>query len=193
MLKQDNNLTFDEQTHTYFLGEERIPSVSEIMKPMTQPTMDSVPPWRLEKARDRGTKVHQIISDYILFDIIEVEEDFQPYLNTFVSFLLDNDLHPVYSEFMLTNGEYAGTVDLVLKNDKNDLLLVDIKVTYAIPKSIGTQLGAYNNLLSYNGCEVSKSYCLHMKKDSYVFKEIEPDFDKWKELLDEHKNKKHKY
>lgn len=191
MPRKDNDLTFDELTHTYFIGDERIPSVSEIMRPLTKPVMDSVPPWRLDKARDRGLRVHQAISDYILFDIID--EEYRKWIETFRLFLHENELQVVYSEFMLTDGEYAGTIDLLLKDAKNRLILVDMKATYAIPKSINTQLGAYSLLLSYNGYEVYKSACLHLKEESYVYKKIDPDFEKWKELLDEYKNKVHKH
>jgi hypothetical protein len=179
----------DEKKHQYHYDGKIIPSVSEIMQPLTQPEMDKVPPKRLAEARDRGEAVHKAIQQYVLFDYIE--PDWKDYVDQFITFLRENDLQVVWCEKALTNGEYAGTIDLLLKTPQNALYLVDTKVTYQIPKHIGFQLGAYHQLLVYNGVSVSRCYCLHLKADRHVFKRIEPKIDEWEALWNEHQNQVH--
>lgn len=184
-------LDFDQSRHIYTIDGKRIPAVSDIMKPLTAPFMEACPPDKLEKARIRGTGVHEAIEIYHFFQIIS--EEYKNYVEQFILFLHQNDLHVHWCEKRLTNGIYAGTVDLVLKTLKNEFLLVDIKTTYKISSYVGVQLSAYKELLSYNGISVSKCYVLHLKENKHTFKEIKPDDEKWKELLSEYQNQKNEY
>lgn len=179
-------LSLDEETHTYRLGDKIIPSVSEIMRPLTQPELDKAPRWRLENARDRGVAVHKAIQEYILFGIIS--EEWEDYVQQFIKFLRENRLQVVWSEKALTDGEYAGTLDLLLKTPENALLLVDIKITYAIKKTVPCQLCAYDRLLTYNGVSASGHFVLHLKPDKYVFKKLVPDVATWERVYAEFKN-----
>jgi predicted RecB family nuclease len=196
MPKTSKTLSFDEKKHHYYLGKKRLPSVSEIMKPLTEIEMAKVPEYILDKARDRGTGVHEAIEDYILFDTIS--DEFADYVYQFMTFLIENDLQVVWCEKRLHSDIYAGTIDLLLKHAVNGLYLVDIKTTYKIAKYVSVQLSAYKDLLSYNGVSVSRCYILHLKKDSLNFKEIKGDeltegHQKWKELLDEYQNEVHEH
>ena len=53
------NLTFDPVKHHYFLGEERLPSVSEVKEPLTDFSM--VAPEVMARASAFGTAVHKMV------------------------------------------------------------------------------------------------------------------------------------
>lgn len=183
----NNDLVFIEESHEYFLGLKRLPSVSEIMKPLTEVSMSAVPPHILEKARDRGIGVHQAIEDYIKFDVFT--EELADYLDQYILMTIENDLQVIECELRLTDGEYAGTLDLIVKDAKNDLWVVDTKTTYSIAKYIGVQFAAYDWLATYNGFKIKGCKVFHLKKDSYKLKTILPDTKQWGELLEKYKNK----
>jgi len=180
-------LWMDEATHTYHLGDIILPSVSEIMRPITKPELDQAPQWRLENARDRGIAVHRAIQEYILFGM--VDPAWKEYVDQFILFLTENHLQVVWNEKALHNGEYAGTIDLLLRTPENALYLVDIKVTYAIKKTVSCQLCAYDRLLAYNGVSVSGHFVLHLKPDKHTFKRLVPDVATWEKVYAEFKNK----
>jgi hypothetical protein len=189
MLRSD--ITFIKESHEYFIGSKRLPSVSEIMRPLTEPAMAAVPLSALEKARDRGIKVHQAIEDWVNLDIYD--EEVGDYLDQFILMLLENDLQVVHSEIMLTNGEYAGTLDLIVKNDKNKLYIVDTKTTYAISTYVPIQLGAYYNLAQYNGFSIQGCYVFHVKSDGYNLTVRHPDVEQWEKLYEKFKNEANQY
>ena len=187
----NNDLTFIEETHEYFLGVKRLPSVSEIMKPLTEVALSSVPQRQLEFARDRGIKVHQAIEDYIKFDIFD--EEVGNYLDQFILMLVENDLQVIESELRLTDSEYAGTLDLIVKDKQGRLGIIDTKTTYSIAKYVGVQLAAYELLAKFNDYDIKWTKIFHVKENSYDLRTILPDTEKWRNLLAEYQNAKDQY
>jgi len=187
----NSDLTFIEETHEYFLGLKRLPSVSEIMKPLTELALSYVPQRQLEVARDRGIKVHQAIEDYIKFDLFD--EEVGNYLDQFILMLVENDLQVIESELRLTDGEYAGTLDLIVKDTQNRLGIIDTKTTYSIAKYVGVQLAAYELLAKHNSYDIKWTKIFHVKEDWYELRTILPDTEKWRNLLAEYQNAKDQY
>lgn len=186
MLNLNSDLIFIEETHEYFLGLKRLPSVSEVMRPLTEVALSSVPTRQLEVARDRGIKVHQAIEDYIKFDIID--EEVENYLDQFILMLVENGLQVIESELRLTDSEYAGTLDLIVRDEQGRLGIIDTKTTYSIAKYVGVQLAAYELLAKYNGYDIKWTKIFHIKENSYELKTILPDTERWRELLEQCKN-----
>lgn len=182
-----SDLTFIEDTHEYFVGLKRVPSVSEIMKPLTEAALSSVPIKKLEIARDRGIGVHKAIEKYIKLGVFD--ENYADYLDQFILFLMETDLQVIESELMLTDGEYAGTIDLIVKDAKNNLWIVDTKTTYVIAPYVPVQFAGYDNLATFNGYKIKGCKVLHLKDDSYNYTLRTPDTEKWRSLLAEYKNK----
>jgi hypothetical protein len=152
-----SELRFDAGSHTYTLGEKQLPSVTQILKPLTD--FSGVPAEVLERAKNWGTAVHKMI-----------ELDLSERLNTRT---LDAALDPVYSSWLeckpevlhLMGGEiqsevtlfnkalgYAGTADLVGKD-----AVLDIKTGLLDLKYVGPQTAAYATALG-----VKRRYCLHL-------------------------------
>ena len=182
-----NELNFIAETHEYFLGLKRLPSVSEIMKPLTEVAMSKVPPWRLEEARNRGTGVHEAREDYSKFGV--EDEGFEEYVDQCKKMMIEYKLIVMNCELRLTNGEFCGTLDLIVQDENGLLHIIDTKTSYAIAPYVPIQLGAYSILTSYNGIDISRCYVFHVKPDTYSLVKKTPDFEQWKELYEIWKNK----
>lgn len=177
-------LTLNKETHTYSLDGRVIPSVSEVMKPLSESYYaEALKFTDLSNAQTYGTGVHEAIDDYILFGIIS--KKYTKEVLAFIEFLEKEQIEVVYNERMLTNGKFAGTIDLVAKHKPTGrTFLVDLKATTKINESLlEVQLYAYTELLIVNGVHVDGTYVLHLKKSgTYNFKEIAINRAKWKEL-----------
>lgn len=185
-------ILFNSESHLYIVDGIVVPSVSDIMRPLSEGFYRNIPPRILDNARKRGVEVHEAIEDYIKFGVIR--ESKREYVEQFILFLQETGLEPVYSELRLTNGIYAGTVDLLLKTPENEFVLVDVKATNKINFDLlPVQLCGYRDLLAENGYNVISCQVLHLKKDDYAYVKIEPSETRWGKLLNEHTNKVHEY
>lgn len=121
-------LRFESDTHTYYFNEKIIPSVSEIMRPMSKANYDSIPPHILEYARDRGVRIHEAIEMYEQLGIEPDEEEIKLYFDNYKRVKAKNQFEVVKSEIMLTNGHFAGTLDQIILS--NEIMAInDIKNT----------------------------------------------------------------
>lgn len=145
-----NNIVFEKKEHRYIVDGIEVPSVSAIIKPLTEELYASIPVNVLENSKRRGKGVHQAIEDYWLFGV--VSEEYKDYVEAFVGFLEERKLKIYRCEYMVTTGRYAGTVDLILENEYGQLILVDVKTTYKIHHDLlGLQLFAYDYALIHEG------------------------------------------
>lgn len=71
-------LAFDEQQHLYTLGGLVLPSVTQIMSPMSSMLYAAVPQAALDAAADRGTRAHEQVSNYVRYGVLETDEDTAP-------------------------------------------------------------------------------------------------------------------
>ncbi len=168
-------LRFESDTHTYYFNEKIIPSVSEIMRPMSKANYDSIPPHILEYARDRGVRIHEAIEMYEQLGIEPDEDEIKLYFDNYKRVKAKHKFEVSKSEIMLTNGHFAGTLDQVIIT--NEVLAInDIKNTSKIyTDMLGVQLYAYRELARYNGFEIQECYVTHLTKKRGVMKPIEPD------------------
>lgn len=185
-------IDFDEEKHEYSVDGCRVPSVSEILAPLSADRYADLNPWMLKAAAARGTAVHEACE---LIDYgVEPEEDPETdgYLVAYQSFLLDHEVEWKMIEsivyFHRYNGEiplYAGTLDRFGKVDGVPTI-VDIK-TYAslssdaqLAASCQTALyrDAIDQMLSTEAVTWDKESraILHLKKDG-TYRLV--DLDKW--------------
>lgn len=68
-IPQFPELTFDEFTHTYRLNELIIPSVTTVMKLLSDDFYRAVDPDVLERAARRGTAIHNAVENFAKFGI----------------------------------------------------------------------------------------------------------------------------
>ena len=147
----------------YSVEGEKVPSVSEILAPLSADRYGAINPIVLQEAARRGRIVHELCEavDYGL-DLGEDEEamEFAPYVDAYYAFLLEHEVDWHMSEEIVFKSRYieekvplyAGTIDRYGMVD-GELAVVDIK-TYS---SLGTdeQMGASCQTALYRDALIS--------------------------------------
>lgn len=145
-------LQFNEERHEYSLGGTILPSVTQIMSPLSSAHYGKVDKDILQKSAERGRIIHQAIQFYIEFRAIDIPDEYLGCLNAFIKFVADSQVeilsteqkmyHPIYF--------YAGTLDILAKiNGK--ITLIDVK-TYEkfSPHLERVQLHGYASIYEAN-------------------------------------------
>lgn len=177
-------LTFNEKEHKYYYGGKELPSVSKIMESISCHFYSNIPQVALDIACERGSAIHKAIYDKELFDDYELEDKYKPYFDSYLKFKEDYKPEILHQEKMLTNGEFAGTIDYICKID-NELYLIDFKTSKELHKNlISVQLEGYRKLCEYNNIKIDKYYALHLKKEGYEIVEIKPNKKMFKMCFD---------
>jgi len=162
-------LTFNKEKHEYKLGEEVIPSVSQILKDGGLIEFGSIPQHILDNAANRGTLIHFACElwDEGTLDEENLDPVIVPYLEAWKKFRADTKCEIIASEEIVyhKNFKYAGTLDRRLKID-GKTFICDIKTGAPRPwHSIQTA--------GYALCfpEKYERMCVYLKKDcSYEVK-----------------------
>ena len=183
-------ITLNEATHEYTVDGKVLPSVSEIMRPLSEAYYRDVLKFNdLSEASDYGSGVHKAVQQYINFGIIS--DKYIKEVMAFIGWLDEEKLVVIYNEWMLTNGEYCGTIDLLMRHiPTGNIYLVDMKATTVIAEPLlEVQLCGYEGLTSYNGVRIDGTYVLHLKKNgNYAYRPVAINRWKWKNLYEKHKN-----
>lgn len=197
MMMSKHNISFDEENHIYTVDGKTVPSVTEILRPLSVDTMELANPILREQAASRGSRVHEatIVYDYEGMDDELIDHDIFLYVKAYADFVRDYRVkYYVMTETALSNGEYAGTLDRLAYID-GKYTVIDFKTgTTVDPRKEAAQLYAYAQLLTDNEFQGIDSYkqfngfILRLKKDgTYAVQERDLDkgklfFDKCKEL-----------
>ena len=173
-------IKFYDDFHTYELNGQILPSVSKIMAEVSKDYYAEIPLERLEKAAERGTRVHQSVEYYELYGW-DAPDDIKGFLTSYKAVKRIKKFEPLHHEIMLTNGEYCGTLDMIA--EMNGTVIIDLKATAKFNKElVEIQLAAYEELAKANGYTIKGSYCLHLKENSGKLIEVIPNYEKWEEL-----------
>lgn len=173
-------LTFDDASHTYRWHGDRVPSVTQILKPIS-PDFRRVPSETLERARALGVAVDHTITLFELDDLDEESLDPQlaAYLDAWKKLKAFANIEVISVQGRVYHSvyKYAGTFDVLAKVGGFDSVL-DIKRTFAIPASVGPQTAAYAEAISVmrRGEKVRSRYAVHLKpkEDGSVVGKLEP-------------------
>ena len=177
--KNPPGLLFDEDTHTYTYNGITVPSVKEIMRPLTKKVYGEINLITLNRAADRGTRVHRAIQFWGEFKYKNTDEETEPYFDQFMKFSKELNVEILKSEFRLFHKRllYAGTADLLVSENGLGPVLVDIKTTRTIHEGLlSVQLAAYKEAAKWCGYDIKRTAVLLISKDGYTFRDIEPDF-----------------
>lgn len=187
-------LTFEPDAHAYWYGMAQVPSVSEIMRPLTEQYLKAIPEDILNWKRDLGIAVHKACE---LFDLGELDEDsldpqIIPYLEGYKRFLVD--YRPLWTEveaIVFNEADwYAGTLD------RRGFLtglsaIVDLKTSAEISSYAGIQLWAYALAA---GAPDSSLYALQLLKTGdyrlHPFTDVARYANTWRSLLTLHEWRK---
>lgn len=174
-------IEFIDESHTYIVDGMIVPSVTQIMKSMSEQYYSGIHPEVLKEAADRGTRVHKTIYDFEHNNVVLVD-DTMPFLKNYQIAKHIKKFKPLMQEFMLTEGTFAGTLDMLAEMDGQQVI-IDLKATSKFNKELAeVQLSGYVELCEKNGIGVNGTYILHLTKDSYKLHKVQPNYGKWIEL-----------
>lgn len=185
-----NQISFNESTHTYTVNGFILPSVTRIMRRLTEEKYNNdFAQARMNNASNRGSAIHEAIENFEKYGFLPTD-DFE-YKSYFTNYLVAKRLEKfevIGSEIMLTNGVYCGTIDLIVVKD-GKVGIVDIKATSAFfPDLLSVQLAGYSKLVQHIGIVPEFHAGLHIKESGYKFKDIRPNEMMWKTLEEEETN-----
>jgi hypothetical protein len=167
-----DGLQFDAAAHRYTLDGRRLPSVTEILAPITAQEYRGVDRETMERAALLGQAVHKLIELDIAGTLDEdaLDGGLRPYLAQWRQFLSQSGFTPVLSERRVHSARYgyAGTPDLfgILNADA---ALIDAKRTAAVPRSAGPQTAGYEQALREN-CPDVVSQCASGSGDGRIYR-----------------------
>ena len=178
-----DELAFDEEKHIYKLNGAVVPSVTQIMKPLSSALYKGVDENVLKMAAERGTAVHNAIENFILFGIEDLGEERLGYFEAFKKWWKDVKPEPLATEHRVYHKSlrYAGTADLpaIIEGKR---IVVDYKTSATVNKMLtGVQLEAYAKAYESQGIEIDGKAILHLKNDgnySYLYYQ-KNDFESW--------------
>lgn len=187
---------YDEENHKYYVNGVEKPSITEIAKPISAERLNALQMAMVERARQRGSRCHELAEEYLLLgelDPEEIEAEYFPYIQQFVLWVKTYRPKVIFTEKRLFSEEFCGTLDLICEID-GKVINVDYKFTSAIDKkSLSVQLEGYDRLAKINNIRIDESWFLHIKKDGFVFKPITKDSEWFDILLAHNKKMRGKY
>lgn len=188
-------LTFDAATHTYTLGGQVIPSVTQLLGPLKDFSM--VPPAVLERKRALGVAVHAAVAADVRgeLDFGTMSDEVSGYVEGFWRWTAE---YPKYSgnldsklvevAFGHPKLKYAGTADIIL----DGLAVIDIKTRAPSMLTDSLQCAAYAELHKANGGDDPKEHwILSLSADgSYKFQRVnhKQSWSRFRFLLDHYNN-----
>ena len=178
---------FDSSTHSYYLGEQKLPGVTTILHETGLtwfPYNETV-----QKAMELGTYVHRAIElfcngkldlwNFGLNDEIRAERGekrAEGYFNAWRKWQKDTGFEPIHVELRMYHPDYlyAGTADCIgrFKGEKS-LSIIDWK-TGVKDKAYAYQVAAYQEMFRRNYGERTSRYTLYLRSDEKYEMEIYP-------------------
>lgn len=168
-------IDFNEEKHEYSVGGVKVPSVSEILAPLSADRYRDLNPAVLQQAAARGTAIHEATQAIDYGAEPEPNPDLEGYIAAYMSFLLDHNVEwdmieqiVYYQRFPEEKPVFCGTIDRFGSVDGRKAV-VDIK-TYASLNTDGMisascQTALYASALESMGVDADARYLLHLKKD----------------------------
>lgn len=167
-------LTFEEATHTYRFNGEAIPSVTQVLSPVS--SYAGIPRNILDAAAARGTYIHKCC-EMILWETLDwdsVYPEYLPYVQAFQKFLDESGVEIELPEEMVFHPKlkYAGRVDLVGRVPKRKRMrraVIDYKTSLKLMPAVGPQVAAYQDAQNASqpkdAEKIVDRYGLQLKKD----------------------------
>jgi len=160
-------LTFDENKHIYKLNGAVIPSVTNIMQPLSQSYYGGIDEDILETAAKRGRTVHQSIENFLKFGIDDIPSEHEGYYKAFKTWWKDKSPTLIATESRVYHKvyRYAGTADLSCIVDGTDVC-VDFKTSAQIVEMLArVQLEAYSKAYESHDARPAGKAIVHLQKD----------------------------
>lgn len=172
---QDSGIRFDKEQHHYFLGVAELSGITGFLKKLVFPNKyKDIPLWILDRAASNGTLIHESIE---LLDGGFPPAEMSDELKSYQRIKKENNLVTVANEYIVTDKEhFASGIDLVLTNDKEEIILADIKTTSVLDKEyVSWQLSIYAYLFEMQNpsLKANKLFVIWLRGDKSEYAEVE--------------------
>ncbi len=172
---QDSGIRFDKEQHRYFLGVAELSGITGFLKKRVFPNKyKDIPLWILDRAASNGTLIHESIE---LLDGGFPPAEMSDELKSYQRIKKENNLTTVANEYIVTDKEhFASGIDLVLTNDKEEIILADIKTTSVLDKEyVSWQLSIYAYLFEMQNpsLKADKLFVIWLRGDKSEYAEVE--------------------
>ncbi len=172
---QDSGIRFDKEQHRYFLGVAELSGITGFLKKRVFPNKyKDIPLWILDRAASNGTLIHESIE---LLDGGFPPAEMSDELKSYQRIKKENNLTTVTNEYIVTDKEhFASGIDLVLTNDKEEIILADIKTTSVLDKEyVSWQLSIYAYLFEMQNpsLKADKLFVIWLRGDKSEYAEVE--------------------
>lgn len=137
-----SQVTFDAATHTYHLDGVVLQGITgTLIKRAFPDKYKDIDPEVLAEAARKGHELHEAIQNYDRFGIASDDERVKNY----VELKHGSGLITVENEYLVSDNEhYASSIDIVMRNVLDEVILVDTKTTYTLDRaSTALQLSIY--------------------------------------------------
>lgn len=150
-----------------YVNDTGLCSVTQCFSPYID--WSHISPSVLEKAADRGNRVHRALADEANGEFVIVDDDIKGYVEAGRKFLaMAAEILMVEQRLISDLYKFTGQVDLVCQmRGETDISLVDFKTSSVVSKSWGLQLSAYKNLVDANNYQynIKRLMSVRLKKD----------------------------
>jgi hypothetical protein len=178
-----NGLYFDPDTHTYRYDGVVIPSVTQVLRPLSN--FGVVAPDVLSAAMAFGTAAHMAceLHDTGMLDYSTLDPALAPYLQAWQRFCADHAVEWELIEERVYSGthKYAGTLDRYGKV-AGKACVIDIKTGSVLYPSTGPQLAAYKNAIP-GAPPMTTRMAVQLKSDGNYIAKTYTDRDDWPAFL----------
>ena len=168
------SIEFDPSAHVYTVDGERLPGVTQIMRPITDIAYGGVDQETMDRAAKRGTAVHNAIELYNHFGADDCPSEYAGYMTAYKKWMQESGADVTASELRVCHGilRYCGTIDIICRI-RGVSYLIDVKTTKELKdKLVNVQLEAYARALEIMGTRVDRVAALHLKENgTYGFSE----------------------
>lgn len=143
-----SEIEFNEKDHIYTKNGIVLPSVTQIMQPLYEQVYGKADMNASDNGKSKGKEIHRAIDDYCDFGIIDISEEYKPYLENFIRYIDEHQYEIVASEVMLYHPvyNYAGTIDIIVTDKKGEYGMIDNKTGDLQTKLHAVQLQAYTDM-----------------------------------------------
>ena len=168
-------IRFDEATHTYWKGVERVPSVTQILAPLVD--FSGIRMSVIERASERGRAVHYgtELYDQDNLDWDSLSPELRPYIEAWAEFRAKTLFVPMLIEKRVFHPGlmYAGTLDRAGLFD-GELSVGDVKSSVTLYPTVSLQTVAYAEALNAENPTLPRHtgrFAVQLKRDGkYVLK-----------------------
>lgn len=159
-------LEFNSAEHKFTVNGIKLPSVTQLMTPLTEELYDGIPKDILAKAAERGSMVHKAIEYNLKYGIDDIADEYRNYYDAYLKWKSEYNISIVHSELKLYHRVmmYAGIIDALAWVD-GKLTLIDFKCTAEITDmTCGVQLEAYKQALKSHNIDVESKQIIQLTK-----------------------------